>query len=195
MSINTTVPATMSSSGSVPNFYLSVIKHTFSNFGNIFASLGLWVVLGLVLALCLFALGFAVTLLFLPIKFIAERIFENISASASSNERPGAQCQQQDLEANMGSLEGARVPEVERAPDNTTKEQAHHIFNESSHATDTEIGPQAPNDSTDEQVPLNNISDLGPSDADDGECATYPSDGETVDVAPDWVDDRGLIMN
>ena len=115
-----------------------------------------------------------------PIKLIAERIFENISASAPSNERPGTQCQQQDLEANMGSLEGARVPEVERAPENTTKEQAHHIFDETSHATDTEMASQAPNDSTDEQPPLDNISDPGPSNADHGECL-YPSDGEIVD--------------
>ncbi|KAK0508238.1 hypothetical protein JMJ35_009322 [Cladonia borealis] len=127
----------MSPSDSVPNLYLSVIKHTFSSFGSIFNSIGLWVVHGLVLALCFCGLVFAVFLLFLPIKLIAERIFENTSATAPSNEHPNSQHQQQDLEANMGSLEGARIPEVERAPDNTTKGQAHHIFNESSHATDT----------------------------------------------------------
>ena len=180
MSINTTAPATMSSSDSALDLYTSVIGHTFSSFGNIFASLGLWIVHGLTLALCFFVLIVAVFVLLSPIKLIAERIFETISATAPSNEHLNSQHQQQDLEANMGSLEGVRVPEVERAPDNTTKEQDHHTVNESSHATDTEMVSQAANDSTDEQVPLDNISDPGPSNADDGECL-YPSDGEIVD--------------
>ena len=42
------------------------------------------------------------------------------------------------------------------------------------------MASQAPNDSTDEQVPLDDISDPGPSNAVDGECL-YPSDGEIVD--------------
>ena len=180
MSINTTVPGTMSSSDSVPDLYLSLIKHTFSSFGSIFISLGLWVVHGIALALCFCGLVFAVCLLFLPIQLIAERIYENTSPTAPSNEHPNSQHQQQDLEANMGSLEGARILEVERAPDNTTKDQAHHIVNGSSDTTDTEMVSQTPNDSTDEQVPLDNILDPGPSNAVDGECL-YPSDGEIVD--------------
>ena len=183
----------MSSSNSVPDLYLTVIKHTFSSFGGIFAGLGLWVVHGLALALCFCGLVFAVFLLFLPVQLIAERIFENTSATAPSNEHPNSQHQQQDLEANMGSLEGARVPEVERAPDNTNKEQTHHVFTESSHATDTEMASQAPNDSTDEQVPLDNISDPGPSNAVDGECL-YPSDGEiTDDRASDYALEEPLV--
>ena len=122
MSINATVPATMSSSDSALDLYTSVISHTFSSFGSIFNSIGLWVVHGLVLALCFCGLVLAVFFLFLPVKLIAERIYENTSATAPSNEPPNSQHQQQDLEANMGSLEGVRVPEVEQAPENTTKE-------------------------------------------------------------------------
>ena len=194
MSINTTVQAAMSSSDSVPDQYLSVIGHTFSNFGSIFASLGLWVVHGLALALCFFGLLLAMFILFLPIKFIAERIFENVSATAPSNERPSSQYQQQDLEANLDASEDVRTAIVERVPDNTTQEQAQLISNESSHATEIAMASRAPNDLTDEQVPPADISHPGPSNAAaaDDERATHSSDGEILDVPSSSADsDKG----
>ena len=182
----------MSSSDSVPDLYLSVISHTFSSFGSIFASLGLWIVHGLALALCFFGLVLAVFVLLLPIKFTAERIFENISAGAPSNERPSSQYQQQDLEANLGPAEDVRTTSVEQVPNNATEEQARLILNKPSHAMDTAMASRAPTDSTDEQVPLANISELGPSNAGYGEHATHSSDGEIVNMPSDSVDsDRG----
>ena len=190
MPINTTVQAAMSSSDSVPDLYLSVISHTFSSFGSIFASLGLWVVHGLALALCFFGLVLAVFVLFLPIKFIAERIFENVSATAPSNEHPSSQYQQQDLEANLDSSEDMRTPSVEQRPDNPAEEQARLILNKPSHAMDTAMASRAPNDLTDEQVPPVNISHPGPSNAAaaDDERATHSSDGEILDVPSSPVD-------
>ena len=176
MSINTTVPVAMSSLDSLPNLYLSVIRHTFSSFGSIFASLALWIVHGLALALCFFSLVLAVSILFLPIKFTAERIFENISAEDPNDESPSSQCQQQDLEANTGSLEGVRTTSAEQVQENATKEQACLIPNKTWHAMDTSMASRAPKDSTDEQVPLANISDRGSSNAGDGEIVDMPSD-------------------
>ena len=191
MSINATVQAAMSSSDSVPDMYLSVIKHTFSSFGNIFASLGLWVVHGLVLVLCFFGFIFAVFLLFLPIKLIAERIFETASATAPSNERPSAQYQQQDLEANLDASEDVRTATVEQVPDNTTKEQGCLDRKKPSYAKDPAIPFPAPNDSTDEQVHFTNISDPGPSNVGDGERAIHLNDGEIVHMPSDFVDSDG----
>ena len=194
MSINTTVQAAMSSSDSALDLYTSVIGHTFSNFGSIFASLGLWVVHGLALALCFFGLLLAVFFLFLPIKFIAERIFENVSATAPSNEQPSSQYQQQDLEANLDSPEDMRTTSVEQMPDNATEEQARLILNKPSHTMDTAMALRATNDSTDEQVSLTNILHRGPANAAAAadEPATHSSDGEILDVPSSSADsDKG----
>ena len=194
MSINTTVQAARSSSDSALDLYTSVIGHTFSSFGSIFASLGLWVVHGLALVLCFFGLLLAVFVLFLPIKFIAERIFENVSATAPSNERPSSQYQQQDLEANLDASEDVRTAIVERVPENTTQEQAQLISNKPSHATEIAMASRAPNDLTDEQFPPANILHPGPSNAAaaDDARATHSSDGEILDVPSSLVDsDRG----
>ena len=182
----------MSSSGSVLDLYLSVIGHTFSSFASIFASLGLWIAHGIALALCFFGLLLAATFIAMPIKFIAERILENTSANAPSNECDSSQGQQQDLEANVGSLEDVRTTSVEQVPDNAIEEQDRLIPNRSSHARDKARTSRAPNQSTDEQIPLANISDPGPSNVSDGERASCSSDGENLDVPSGSVDsDRG----
>ena len=192
MSIDTTVPTALSSSDSVLELYLSVISHTFSSFASLFASLGLWIVHGLALALCFFGLVLAVFILLLPIKFTAERIFENISASAPSNERPSRECQQQDLEANLGPSEDVRTTSVDQVLDNATEEQARPILNKPSHAMDTAMASRAPNDTTEEQDPLANVSDPSPSNSGDDERATHSNDGEIVDMPSDSVGyDRG----
>ena len=182
----------MSSSGSVHDLYSSVIGHTFSSFGSIFASLGLWKAHGLALGLCFFGLLLAAFFIALPIKFIAERILENTSASAPSNECDSSQGQQQDLEANMGSLEDVRTTSVEQPPDNATEEEARLIPNKPSDAIETAMASRATAQSNDEQIPLAYSSDPGPSKAGDGERSTYSSDGENLDMPSGSVDsDRG----
>lgn len=190
----------MSSSGSVLDLYLSVIGHTFSNFGSILASFCLWVGHGLALALCFVGLLLAASSLVLPIKVIAERIFENTYARAPSNERPSSQCQEQDLEANMGSLEDVRTTSVDQVPDNAAEEGARLILNKPSHAMDPAMASRAPNNSTDEQIPLANVSNPGPSNASDGKRASCSSDGANLDMPSDSVDfdrasDSGLEVD
>ena len=182
----------MSSSGSVVDLYLSVIGHTFSSFGSIFASSGLWIAHGLALALCFFGLFLAATFIALPIKFIAERILENTSASTPSNEYASSQSQEQDLEANVGSLEDLRITSVGQVPENATEEEARLIPKKPSDDMDPAMASRAPNDSTNEHIPLTNMSDPGPSNAGNGERATYSTVGENLDMASGSVDsDRG----
>ena len=178
----------MSSSGSVLDLYLSVIGNTFSSFGSIFASFGLWIGHGLALALYFFGLLLAASSLVLPIKVIAGCIFENTYATAPSNERASSRCQEQDLEANMCSLEDVRTSGVKQDQDNATEEQACLILNNPSHTMDTAMASQAPNQSTDEQIPLANILNPGPSNAGDGERASCSSDGENLDMPSGSVD-------
>ena len=192
MSNDTTQLEAMASSDSAHDAGLFVIGYTFSSFGGIFASLGFWLVHGLVLALCFFGLLLAAFSLVLPIILIAERIFENTHARAPSDERGSSQGQEQDLEANVGSLEDVRTTSVERPPDNATEEEARLIPNKPSDAMDTGMASRAPNDSINEQIPLATISDPGPLNAGDGERASYSSDGENVDMPSGSVDsDRG----
>lgn len=182
----------MASSDSVHDRGLAVIGHTFSNFVSIFASLGLWLAHGLVLALCFFGLLLAAASLVLPIIVIAERILENTSASAPSNECASSQGQEQDLEANVGSLEDGRTTSVEQVLDNATEEEARLIPNKPPKAMNPTMASRAPNDSTNEHIPLTNISDPGASKAGDGERGTYSSDGENLDMPSGSVDsDRG----
>ena len=182
----------MSSSGSVHDLYLSVIGHTFSDFGSIVASFGLWIGHGLALALCFFGLLLAASSLVIPIKVIAGRIFENTYAGAPNNECGSGQGQEQDLEANVGSLEDVHTTSVGQGQDNDTEEEARLIPNKSSHAMDTAMASRASAQPTDEQIPLTNMSDPGPLKAGDGERATYSSDGENLDMPSGSVDsDRG----
>ena len=171
---------------------LSVIGHTFSGFGSVFASFGLWIGHGLVLALCFVGLLLAAASLVLPIIFIAERIFQNTYARAPSNERASTQCQEQDLEANVGSSEDVRTTSVEQAPENATEEGARPILNKPSHTMDTAMASQVSKHSTDEQIPLVNISNPGATNAGNGERTIYSSDGENLDMPFGSVDyDRG----
>lgn len=191
MSNDTTQLEAMASSDSAHDAGLFVIGYTFSSFGGIFASLGFWLVHGLVLALCFFGVLLAAFSLVLPIILIAERIFENTYAKAPSDERGSGQGQEQDLEANVGSLEGEGTTSVEQVPDSAT-EEARLIPNEPSDAVDTEMASRAPNDSTNEQIPLANISDPGRLKAGSGERATDSSDGDYLDMPSGSVDsDKG----
>ena len=133
----------MSSSGHVPDLGLSVIGHTFSSFGSVFASLGLWIGHGLALAVCFIGLLLAAASLVLPIIFIAERIFQDTYARAPSNERASTQCQEQDLEANVGSSEDVRTTSVEQVPENATEEGARPVLDKPSHTMDTAMASQA----------------------------------------------------
>ena len=193
ISTDTTILAAMSSSGHVRDLGLSVIRHTFSSFGSVFASFGLWIGHGLALALCFVGFLLAAASLVLPIIFIAERISQDNYARAPRNECASTQCQEQDLEANVGSSEDVRTTSVERAPENATEEGARPILNKPSHTMDTAMATQASkHSSTDEQIPLVNISNPGATNAGNGERTIYSSDGENLDMPYGSVDfDRG----